>query len=49
MNGIGYETLDDLIDMFKPGKIIIKPENDLTMYEEENVVNNIRSAIFALL
>ena len=49
MNGIGYETLDDLIDIFKPGKINIKPENDLTMYEEENVVNNIRSAIFALL
>lgn len=49
MKGIGYEKLDDLIGMFGQGKINIDTENDLSMYEEENVVNNIRSAIFALL
>lgn len=49
INGIGYEALEDLIHLFAKGEIDTAAENDLTMYQEDNVINNIRSAIIALL
>lgn len=49
MNGIGYEKLADLIDLFSQGKIMSVADNDLTMYREDNVINSIRSAIISLL
>lgn len=48
LNGIGYKTLEELIELFNTNKINAKIENDLTLYKEENVVENIRSAIMKL-
>lgn len=48
MNGIGYEKLDDLIDLFNQRKINTDFENDLTMYQEDIVIGRLQSAILAL-
>lgn len=49
MNGIAYETLEDLVNLFSQGEIVSVADNDLTIYREDNVINSIRSAIITLL